>query len=690
MDVPNAIAVTGANKVAPPLCQQRRYATQDVTRTTGTGAFIGLYAVLHRTSVGNYSAARGWTWLDAACTNHVWVVQPGELLMKRVITAAGALLLASMTACSSTSSDDNSSSSSSGNMATSGTSGSASGASSSSGASSASSSASSSSSGAASAASSSSGSSQSAASSGAASSAGSSASANSSSSSTMTSSSSSGSSSSSSSSGSSSGSSSSGGPGVLTAEAGPNRYLVNGGILDASTSFVPGGGMATYTWSDLGGSGVVFSNNGASTAQATTMTYTFTGDQVVQPVNLRLMVDTGTEQDMDDVTITLYRADTLFVDQGGAGSGENPGAPAGGIVTALNNRIGQTLIAVARGEYSVNSDPNGDGDVADAEWIVMVDGVVIRGGYAPGTFADRNTAAGPTRVSDVQDTGGVAARGRVVLAPSEVTSSAALESITLAPGGGSRCEGARLLGSPTFYDVTVEPARSTYSVGIVVQNGSPLLNRVTVLGNQVGLDISGSAGRPVVTNSVFMGTTPGLPAVHVQSTGTAPVVLTNNTFVTGGANVVGVRLIAGNAQGAPTGVELRNNVWVAANAASYFARCIGEDFGGANTPVIQNNAFSGCNGTIVVDSQGGCTGGSGFSCLTIAEVNGLPGASGNVFADPMMADPSMGDFHLTASTPATIRNGGLSGTGQPWSSGPEDRDGNARTAPWSMGAFERD
>jgi hypothetical protein len=80
---------------------------------------------------------------------------------------------------------------------------------------------------------------------------------------------------------------------------------------------------------------------------------------------------------------------------------------------------------------------------------------------------------------------------------------------------------------------------------------------------------------------------------------------------------------------------------------------------------------------------------------TINELNTFrPGSTGNIIVDPLLsASP---EYDLTAASPTAVTQGGqdLSGV----LSFPEnisgdskiDKRGTARTAPWSMGAYERD
>ena len=69
----------------------------------------------------------------------------------------------------------------------------------------------------------------------------------------------------------------------------------------------------------------------------------------------------------------------------------------------------------------------------------------------------------------------------------------------------------------------------------------------------------------------------------------------------------------------------------------------------------------------------------------VANVNALPGAAGNVSVDPAFVSDT--DWHLQASSPAEVRQGGLDLSTEGYA---HDQDDQPRTAPWSIGAFEAD
>ena len=82
----------------------------------------------------------------------------------------------------------------------------------------------------------------------------------------------------------------------------------------------------------------------------------------------------------------------------------------------------------------------------------------------------------------------------------------------------------------------------------------------------------------------------------------------------------------------------------------------------------------------------------------ITKLNECTFASGNISLDPIFADKERGNYHLTASSPVEVRQGGLDLSAQ----FADDKDGNTRTtmvtgsptnegaAGWSMGAYECD
>ncbi len=107
---------------------------------------------------------------------------------------------------------------------------------------------------------------------------------------------------------------------------------------------------------------------------------------------------------------------------------------------------------------------------------------------------------------------------------------------------------------------------------------------------------------------------------------------------------------------------------------------------------VENNDIFNCPTALYYDEGDDSEfdeGNNGVNITDIATVNGLTDttAGANVSVDPQFTDWSGKDYHLTADSPASVTEGGqdLSTEGIT-----DDMDGNERTVPWSMGAYEYD
>ncbi len=277
-------------------------------------------------------------------------------------------------------------------------------------------------------------------------------------------------------------------------------------------------------------------------------------------------------------------------------------------------------------------------------------------------------------------------------------------------GEGSQTRGIGLLASSmvTIKNNYIDGGTATsFSQGI--NNNSDI--GVTVIGNTIsgGTSAEGSAGiKNVYTgwfnirnNIVFGGTAGGghdaIGIVCVDSTGA----IFNNT-IAGGVSDYSAAIVL-QADSCP---EIDNNILFSAATGSG-GSCIGESSSGDYI----NDAYA---GTIRYNALWDPAGGVdvllyrdylGSDYDDAASVNGHANghAEGNVDDDPLFVDidgpdndiTTMDDnnWHLSASSPAGIRTGGLNGIFEGWAFN-EDRDGNTRTGSgstgWSMGAYEQD
>jgi hypothetical protein len=77
-------------------------------------------------------------------------------------------------------------------------------------------------------------------------------------------------------------------------------------------------------------------------------------------------------------------------DLSGDGSQGNPYQTIQKGVTEAEYMYNDAVVHVSEGSYSVNSDPNSDGDNSDGTYIVMADGISILGGYSQANWADND------------------------------------------------------------------------------------------------------------------------------------------------------------------------------------------------------------------------------------------------------------------------------------------------------------
>lgn len=102
-----------------------------------------------------------------------------------------------------------------------------------------------------------------------------------------------------------------------------------------------------------------------------------------------------------------------------------------------------------------------------------------------------------------------------------------------------------------------------------------------------------------------------------------------------------------------------------------------------------NNAFVNCSQTISSGAVTGISASSGNAAYAWAQLNTLAFQGGVTYSVRM-------DFHLTASTPSTVRLGGLDSSSATYGSVSTDKDGLSRTCPaagtdcYSIGPYELD
>jgi hypothetical protein len=204
-----------------------------------------------------------------------------------------------------------------------------------------------------------------------------------------------------------------------------------------------------------------------------------------------------------------------------------------------------------------------------------------------------------------------------------------------------------------------------YSWGIAITRGSPIIRNNVIYGGE---------------GSVFAGESEGIISANASGT-----VIQNNT-VHGGKSFMSYAIV-----NYASGVTIENNIIFSAASGAGNSWGIYEASYMAYPAALNNNDFFDCDYPYVyVDAIGDHYGAPpsqpGVNGMqTRINGEGVP-ASQNIWADPQLADQAGMDWHLSASSPLSVTEGGLNLS----IIFTTDRDGTTRTAPWSIGAYEKE
>jgi hypothetical protein len=340
---------------------------------------------------------------------------------------------------------------------------------------------------------------------------------------------------------------------------------------------------------------------------------------------------------------------------------------------------------VAAGDYA--------GSYQDGTEVRMVEGISLYGGFDP-TFDVRNPASFVSRIVDTSTAGGTsAAPNRAVTIPVGVGPGTVLDGFFV-EGGGGVASAAVVTDGDAAAEIRnnvlrggracTSPTCASYGLRV----GSP----VRVIGNTIGgfngdssVGVHVVAGNALIANNVVVAGY-GYPSTGLLVDGGAPRIL-NNT-IRGGT--LGINGSAGSA-------ILENNIVTVTGTGPGQRYCIYLAAPTAFNPLsIKNNDLTGCGYVLNRWVRTwwcpsncypglGCTGCSWQWISSRPYTSALAVGGGNVSVDPSFADSFGGDYHLMLQTPASVAEGGLdlSATLQ------TDKDGRARTVPWSIGAYER-
>lgn len=362
--------------------------------------------------------------------------------------------------------------------------------------------------------------------------------------------------------------------------------------------------------------------------------------------------------------------------------------------------------------------------------VTLVDGISLYGGYKTDDWSIRIPETYESIISDVYSSGSysISAPRPALEAGSGITITTVVDGFTIKGGNVGAAESTYTTavyiksgGAPTIRNSTLiggySSSMSATSVGLTVNASSPVIEGNTIISgtgaNKRGIYLLNS-GAVIRANAVDGGDAYGNASYGIYISGTSGTMkLYNNTVANiRGSSTYGVYISAGT-------VDIFNNT-IDGGQSDGTARAI-YFTGGASVDFV-NNILSGsednsvpafgiyentnsspqgvrCNDFIKAPSDAGggfyrssagtvyttITGPTGLEYLygLSYDEGGIP-VSGNVAVSPNFADS---DYRLGGSTPISVSQGGANLSGEGFST---DKDGNTRTFPWSMGAYEYD
>jgi hypothetical protein len=476
-------------------------------------------------------------------------------------------------------------------------------------------------------------------------------------------------------------------------------------VTPASTSILKNSDIITFTFSEsidtatlaLGGSMAAESDGGTwSTTTVENDTLTISPATVWSTGTGTL---TMTASDTAGNTLTtlsaskeaasanvVYGIQTVYVRAGESGNGTmvSPlGDITAGIMQAANNFTDgiwdSARVDVAEGTYAVAS---------GTSHIQMVEGVSLAGGFSATDWSLQDPTAYPSIIEDTVMTGGTdSAPNRPIDMGSGLSNATVLEGFTVKSGGGKAATAIFIHdgASPVLlHNKLLAQSPTDLSVGIFITGSSPV-----IVGNYVhaGTPTDGSAVSVGIADdiassiAVYNNTIDGGTADTTIGVGTNGDDSIRNNIIDGGSGTtasIGVYIDGDN-------VNVENNIIFTSAVANGWG--LGEDGTSDNPGSIRNNDIFDCPTGLYhdADGDGDLTTVAAMEADLYAE--GVT-TGGNVSINPAFVDQSGGDWHFTGAL-AGVTDGGLDGSERAWGFA-TDKDGTARTAPWSIGAYEHD
>ncbi len=403
-------------------------------------------------------------------------------------------------------------------------------------------------------------------------------------------------------------------------------------------------------------------------------------------------------------------------------SGTTQDQPVATITNAIAQIIGSTpaIVMVSEGTYSETN-------------VSLVDELTLLGGYSASDWDIRDPEVHTTTLQDTGTSGNSETNpNHMLYADGSVTGSTLIEGFTI--NGSSGGLGAHFTsifldgGSPTIRNCILnggDTGPNGRFYGVIISNtASPVLENNSISGGGGGTGSKGYGVRidnssPIIRgNEIDCGTALGDKTAIYCTSGSSPV-------IDGNTITAGLYGIYNNASSA----VIRNNV-IIADGAGY---AIQET---ASSSLIQNNTLRGGNRGIHIESTSNPTIENNIIfltsttyCIFEADADAQPASVrnnnlfyhlfgyslyrdfelgsklsihnqittqegtgwmdtdwNNVKIEPVFVDKENLDWHLTELSPSEVTEGGMDLS----ESFTTDKDGNTRTEPWSMGAYEYD
>jgi hypothetical protein len=317
------------------------------------------------------------------------------------------------------------------------------------------------------------------------------------------------------------------------------------------------------------------------------------------------------------------------------------------------------------------------------ESIVMFNSIKVKGGYDPIEWT-RDISVNETIIQDPATTGGTSTSpNRAVYFPPTITDSPTIDGFKIIGGSGEYTNGIFIEEAVgTISNNTINGGDGNYSTGIANSSGIVVIDSNEINGGSGNstnaIFNTGDGANPTIQNNVILGGGNGANnsyGVNIWDDSMATIY--NNTIDGGLANTA--RCISLKFGGS----TITNNIlFTSGTGSSRYG--IYELPGDTEPSELKNNDIFDCPTALYYDYDA-----SPRDLTDIADVNAMTditgGVSGNVSVDPVFV--GSGDFHLSSSSPVSVTEGGLDLSVEGLT---EDKDGNPRTNPYSIGAYEYD